>query len=344
MTRLGILADAHLGYFHGTKTANGVNVRELDVANSFQAAVENLVNAKVDAILDLGDLADSVRPRKRALRALIRTINSAGVPFHSIDGNHTLTRSKSDIHLYDLLEDQCPNFHGYTEPSEALGGYLVPYGDRETVLEAVSEARGAFLAGHWACTDVPFPGDHLAVEDLPDLPVFLGHYHKRTPAAPEKWLGTGPVYIGATDRYAWGEWDNPTGVAIFDDGKLTFIEHQARLWIDLNATNENYLEVLQGVDIENALVRLTIDATAEEYQTIDQVALRRHLSPALEYQVRRIRTKDALLGDPLTGFAPGVSLEERWKAHVKTAKIPRGIARREVEQIGTEALARQYDI
>ena len=64
-------------------------------------------------------------------------------------------------------------------------------------------------------------GHDISVSDLPEgIPVLLGHFHGRS-CTPEVLSVTPlkagePLYIGATDRKAWGEWQNPTGAAVLD--------------------------------------------------------------------------------------------------------------------------------
>lgn len=340
--KIGVLADAHVGYFHGNRAANGVNIRESDVIRSFQAALENLANEGVEAILDLGDLANTPSPRKRAIAALIRTINEIDLPFYSVNGNHTLVRSQADIHLYELLESQCPKFHGFTEPGEALGGYMIPYGDKDEVVSHLQllPADFSFIAGHWACSDVPYPGDHVPVGELPrEKPVLLGHYHRRSAGvAGNRRPPFLPIYVGSTDKFAWGEWNNPTGAAIFEDGKIRFVDHQTREWVNLTANADNYLEVVRAHEIENAIVRLSIESTSEQYQSLDLVSVRKELAPSLEYQIRRTDLGATDEQEESQALSQVFSIEENWKEHIKTAKIPRGVKRKDVETRGLEAL------
>lgn len=336
--RIGLVADCHVGYQRGTRqTADGVNVREQDVIDSARRAIQNLLDAGVDAIVDAGDLAHVPAPKKRAVKSLIEIINSADpVPFFSVNGNHTLTRSNADIHLYELLESQCFNFKGYTDPTyiEYVGAYVIPYLPSVDIVRALEEmpTETQIVVGHWACDDVPFPGDHVRVRDLPDVPVFLGHYHKR------KAEDYYPVYLGATDRFAWGEWNNPTGAAIFDtDAKsIEFIDHPVREWVDIQATPENYLEGTHYAKIKDAIIRITIDASPEEYQSLDLVRLRKKLSSALEFQVRR-GSSGEVGGTESTGPV-SISLIDSWTKHIASVRLPRGVQRKEVERIGREML------
>src|SRR3712207_3645967 len=119
----------HLGYHRGTKVnKSGVNVREQDVIDAAFAGVRNLLDAGVSAIVDLGDMAHVPAPKKRAVLALIELVSSSGIPWYSANGNHTLQRSSSDIHLYNVLATQCPSFKGYTKPTYVpeIGAALIP--------------------------------------------------------------------------------------------------------------------------------------------------------------------------------------------------------------------------
>ena len=331
--RIGLITDMHLGYSRGNREdAFGVNQREQDIIGSAWAGVSNLHKAGVEAIVDLGDMAHTPHPKKRALMALINMINQSDTPWYSANGNHTLQRTKSDIHLYDVLESLCPNFHGYTAPAfiRDLGFYLIPYGtEAEALGNLPLDTR--FIGGHFACDDVPFPGEHVSVTDLPSgIPTFLGHYHTRKVGT----LWDSPVYIGATDRLAWGEAKNPTGVAILDKDSMAieFIDHPAREWLDLQTTAEGVMDAIRP-DLTGKIVRLTVQATGPEYHSLDIKAIREIARPALEFSIRREGTAEAFSvadhADTQT-----YSLMEAWEQHAKNRKL-----RRPVLETGSRALS-----
>ena len=367
MTRIGILSDPHLGFSRYSKVNDkGVNQREADFYRAFLDAVENLMAADVEAILDLGDLADNAHPKKRALHVLIDAINATGLPWYSVNGNHTLVRHSTDIHLYDILERYCKRFTGIRGPLfiESLDALLIPYGNSDEIsggLALADDLEPAFIGGHFACNDVLPDGHDIKKSDLPeDIPTLLGHFHGRMIEAGvtckcvnDGWyahdhsefrVGSmfvhSPVYIGATERKAWGEATNPTGVAIYDTDKsqLQFIDHKTRDWLDLTADPTTYQDVLaeamQGRD-DQPIVRLTIAATKEEYRVIDEVALQRIGEGALDLLVRRLPTdvERAVADEPVE-----FSIASDWRSHVQGASIPRGVNRGAVEQTGIDAL------
>jgi hypothetical protein len=341
--RIGLIADIHAGYHRGTRLdSEGVNQREADTYKSAGQGIKNLIYAGVDVIVDLGDLAHVPAPKKRAISFLIKTIKEAEVPFYSVNGNHTLQRTASDVHLYDLISEYASNFRGYTEPffNSDLQGMFIPYGTADQIRQALADTHPdtAFIAGHWAANDVPFPGDHVNVEDLPrGIPIFLGHYHTRW-VSPQHFLFATPTYIGATERFAWGEANNPTGVAIWDTetNALEFVDHEARRWMDIVVTPDDYLEDSHYDQIEGAISRVTIKGTAAEYSAMDLVALRKKVSPSLEYQIRRYIKDDP---ERTVARTASLSLSAGWNAHIKKAKLPKGVTKKEVERIGLEALA-----
>lgn len=357
--RLGILTDIHAGFHRYTKTNDkGVNVREADFYRAATDAVENLVGAGAEAIVDLGDLADTPHPRKRAVAFLIDLINGAGVPWYSVDGNHTKVRMSGDWHLYEFLEKHCRKFHGYREASWVgpIGAVLIPYGTSEEInlaLQSSADQEPDWIGGHFACDDVLPDGADVSTSDLPEgCPVFLGHYHGRSVpfpaingrAASLKTLGaTGPpVYIGATERKAWGESQNPTGAAVYDtDSKvLTFIDHKVRDWIDLSATPEDYLDVVSDAIAgreDQPLMRLTIAATREEYRNVDELQAHRIAQAALDLQIRRLPTEEEQAAVPEE--PPQFSLGDDWRSHLAAASIPDRVDRSEVERVGVDALS-----
>lgn len=338
--RIGIISDIHFSYSHGNKVAaSGVNQRESDVYYAAFEAAMNLIDAEVEAVVDLGDMAHVPTPKKRALLSLIDLLKFIGIPYYSANGNHTLQRLSTDMHLYEVLSTFRKNFHGFVKPGMTpFGGYLIPYGNEEQIKRAIDDmpSDAVFIGGHWAAEDVPFPGSHIKLADLPNIPVFLGHYHTRKVNDDPF---SGPVYVGATERYAWGEWQNPTGIAIFDTEtkSLEFIDHETREWVDIVADPENYLEDSLYEGINDKIARLTIYCSPAQYNSLDLVAVKKKLSNSLEYQLRRGANKKEERSQ--ANGSGTFSLITGWQKHIASARIPRGISKKKVEEIGVAALS-----
>lgn len=342
--KIGLLSDPHAGYSRGTKEIDNVNVREQDVLNALSLGIHNLSSAGVDVILSLGDDFHVPHPRKRALLHTIQLINEINIPYYAVMGNHTLTRTRSDINVYDVLEAMCPRFHGYVEPTLTdFSAYLIPYGTEAEALQNVpSDAK--FIAGHFAAEGVPWPGEHTPLSAFPkDIHVFLGHYHTRQinlKIVDKKTMANtgwdGPVYIGATERFAWGEARNPTGVAIYEDyGSLTFIEHETREWVDVTSVGDQILTDLRGIDLEGKIVRVNVDATPSEYHGLDIKAVRDVARGSLEFQIRRMGSTEAFTPD--TQDTMTYSLLDQWSKHTQTLKPAE--MRKKVHELGSKALA-----
>src|SRR5207247_648441 len=73
--KLAHLADLHLGFRqYDRQTARGGNQREVDVADAFRRAVDDLVAQRPDLILLAGDIFHSVRPTNPAILFLFREL------------------------------------------------------------------------------------------------------------------------------------------------------------------------------------------------------------------------------------------------------------------------------
>ena len=343
--KIGFIADAHLGYTRTRKLNEyGVNVREQDVYDAALLAMDNLLDNKVDVIVDLGDLADTPSPKKRTVSRLVTLIGEAnyrGVPFYSIEGNHTLTRSNTDIPLLQLLAGLCEDFYPILEPAfiEELGMLAIPYGSAESArrgLSLLDKHDVKFIGGHWAASDVPFSGDHILVSELPyQIPTFLGHFHNRTYEEDRN-----PIYVGATERFAWGQHNNPTGICIYDTDtqEIKFIDHPVREWLDLRATADDYLDVLD-TDLEDKIVRLKVDADPLTFNRLDRNLAYKKAQAAIEFTFTRDNISDNTPATVLNRQTNEVvRLEESWKDFMqRQGDIPTKI-KKSIEERGLRLL------
>jgi DNA repair exonuclease SbcCD nuclease subunit len=338
--KIGLISDIHFGFHHGNKVnEQGVNVREQDFIDAGNAALSNLVSRGVDVIVDGGDMAQVPAPKKRAISALIDHVRGVDpLRYLSADGNHTSLKSTSDIHLYDILSQECPNFVGTRLPmvtEEGIG--LVPHDyDPEIVkryIEHVVAQDPILIVGHFAAHKAFDRQGYVDESFLPaDIPVWLGHYHRHVESQ------SGQInYIGSTEHTAWDQWDYPTGATILDTdtGQVEYIEHPHRRHVDLVADTTNYVDVFEGQDLENAIVRLTITATPQEWNALDTKITKRMAveGGALEYTQRRAKDKDAETVD--LAATDSESIVDGWKRHVAGSDTP---LREEVEKRGIEVL------
>ena len=339
--RYGLISDIHFGFHSGSRVNDdGVNIREQDHYDAAFAAVDALKQEDVDVILDCGDMAEVPAPRKRAILNLIELVRFAGVPFYSVDGNHTSLKSSSDIHIYEFISSECPNFHGYRGPSydKTTRVSFVPHSyDNEEIKKFIKEAmrhETKLVIGHWAADDIPFVGQ-VARSDLPTgVPILLGHYHNFRATRDHS-----PTYVGATEKTAWDQWDYPTGCAIYDDesGEYTRIEIPTRQWVNVESDADGAIDLLTSTDITEKIARLTVFATPAEYNVVNQVAARAYAKEmnAVQFTMRRANAEQKQ--DIVYTEAPTHTLEEGWKTFVSANK-PSGASANRVIEIGLEAL------
>jgi len=110
--KLAHLADLHLGFRQfDRQTAKGANQREVDVAEVFKRAVDDLLEQKPELIVIAGDLFHSVRPTNAAILYCFRHLQRLrtglpNTPIVVIAGEHDTPRSTetgSILRLYEAL-------------------------------------------------------------------------------------------------------------------------------------------------------------------------------------------------------------------------------------------------
>jgi DNA repair exonuclease SbcCD nuclease subunit len=110
--KLAHLADLHLGFRQfDRQTAKGANQREVDVAEAFRRAVDDILEQKPELIVIAGDLFHSVRPTNAAILYCFRQLQRlrTGLPYSPIvvvAGEHDTPRSTetgSILRLYEAL-------------------------------------------------------------------------------------------------------------------------------------------------------------------------------------------------------------------------------------------------
>ena len=338
--KIGLTSDMHFGYTHGSKVNEaGVNVREQDFYDAAFLGLHSLLSRGVDIIVDGGDIAHVPAPKKRAISNLINLINQAEIPFYSVDGNHTSLKSSSDIHLYDILNQECKNFHGFIGHGITHHGIaMVPHAyDPNITMSRIEEVMKIgdpiMLVGHFAATDIVYDNARVPFEFLPaDIPVFLGHYHRHT-----EQVRPLPTYIGSTEHTAWDQWNYPTGVSIYDTsaGTLEYITHHSRKFVNLLATDENYLDIFDEEDLTDAVVRLTIETGREKYGTLNLRETKRKAQAAGALSFHYRRAKDKKDETNRVEAQEVTSLTESWNTFVDDISVD---DRDRVRELGIEAL------
>jgi DNA repair protein SbcD/Mre11 len=242
---LAHLADLHLGFraYHRVN-ANGINVREADVAGAFRQAVDRVVALRPELVLVAGDVFHTVRPSNAAIAVAFRQFSSLserlpGVPVVIIAGNHDSPRSVDTGHILALFSE-IPGVVVVTDEArpiylEALDTSVLclphnalarPDGEGIPALEPGPAAGTNLLMLHGTVGGSAAEGrlryvsefGGVTVDDTAIGPdrwdyVALGHYHLLTELAPNMWYAGG---IERTSTNIWMEAEGPKGFLTYD--------------------------------------------------------------------------------------------------------------------------------
>ncbi len=110
--KLAHLADLHLGFRQfDRQTPRGTNQREVDIAEAFRRAVDDMLEQKPELIVIAGDIFHSVRPTNAAILFFFRELHRLrsglpATPVVAIAGEHDTPRSTETgtiLRLYEAL-------------------------------------------------------------------------------------------------------------------------------------------------------------------------------------------------------------------------------------------------
>lgn len=226
--KLAHLADLHLGFrqYH-RQTPNGLNQREADVAAATRRAVDQVIQARPDAVVVAGDLFHSVRPTNPAILFAFQQLHRLrealpDAPIIIIAGNHDTPRSVetgSILTLFDSLgadvvTDQARRL---AYPRLGLSVLAVPHNallaPARPALEPAGDEPHQVLTLHGEVEGI-FPTDRSGLEyggavvTQADVArggwsyAALGHYHVQREVAPRVWYSGSLDYVSPNP---WGE-------------------------------------------------------------------------------------------------------------------------------------------
>ena len=102
-------SDTHLGYNDlDILDENNINQREADFYDAFRQVVEQIKTIKPDYIIHTGDLFHRASPSNRAITFALeqfKIINSFGIPFILIAGNHSTPRTNLSSPILKIFEN-----------------------------------------------------------------------------------------------------------------------------------------------------------------------------------------------------------------------------------------------
>jgi DNA repair protein SbcD/Mre11 len=368
--RVAAPGDAHLGraYHSVTDPETGVNQRERDFEDSFEAAVELALAQEPEALVWLGDVFDHPRPTYRsfrvAQRALLR-VREAGLPLVVISDNHDTPRLPGTGSPYSALADAFPEVHFATRLAYErveLPGLVVHCVPQmlavEHTLAALDEAdRSRSLdASNLLLTHPRIPQVEPRYADINEIEVdagllrsdlvLLGHYHVQTKVTPTMW------YAGATDSFSFADDpDRAKGIVVLDTdsgecrhvpltGQRPLVTLETVHAQGLSPDEVEALVLARAADVpDGAVARLYVDGVdPEAYRLLDLEAVREAGSAALV-----LKLEPTFLGAHTEVELPDLSsLASRWERYLGGQDLT-GYDRARVEHLGREYLARAVE-
>ncbi|WP_224268510.1 metallophosphoesterase family protein [Haloprofundus salinisoli] len=285
-TRLLHISDTHLG-----NRQYGSDIRRDDFADAFEKAIEYAVEQDVDAVIHTGDLFDSRDPSLPDLNRcidILQRLETAGIPFYGIVGNH---ERKMDDQYLDLIEKTGAAERLTKHPTQATDE-VVLYGidavtkpawhAEDFQLKAPPEGTFTILCMH-QLLDPPVP-ELFAEHPLDDVlervnvdldAVALGDYHETVGTVE---AGTKVWYAGSTERCAKDEIE-PRTVSLLeiDGGELTRREREldTRDFITIGITfaeddDHSYAEnVIDRHHVEDKVVSVVLNGESTSVTSRD---------------------------------------------------------------------------
>ena len=300
------LSDTHLGVrqLHYTDE-RGRNVREQDIYDAFERAVDRIIELRPSAVVHSGDLFDGFHPSNAAIAVAFdqfKRLHDEHIPTVVIAGNHSTPRVAATDHVFELLKRLGWVHAVHRQPEVVrfvdLAITAIPHcNDRKQLREWITSATpsadrcfnvlaahvgldglghvGASEAGH-----IALPGETLeAVADF--TYIALGHLHRF--GRPR----INAVYAGSLERITWADDARHKGIVEIDlasdplnDGYITLHPVEGRRFVrlpDIDASRpDNLTEAIvaaaQQLDnLDGAVVKLPIrGVSVEVYGAVDR--------------------------------------------------------------------------
>lgn len=318
--RIVHLSDTHLGVrqLHYTNE-HGRNVREQDVYDAFEHAVDKILELRPGAVLHSGDLFEGYHPSAAAMSVALdqfERLHDARIPTVVIAGNHSTPRVAATDHIFGLLNRfGCVHaVHGAPEVIRigALAVTAIPHcNDSEQMYEWLHEAtpqpdaRFNVLVAHLGFSGLGHVGTEAgsielsgeALEAVGDFTyVALGHLHQFDR------VRANAVYAGSLEQVTWAdrskkcivEVDLTVDVAHEPDALvfkhlLPCREHLKVPTVDASRV-ENLTEAVVASagrdDLGGAIAKLSIvNVTVEAYGALDFKRINAAFSGCLHFEL-----------------------------------------------------------
>lgn len=371
------LADLHLGYrSYNRLNENGLNLRELDVIESFRESLRLINDIKPDLIIIAGDVFHKPRPSNLTIFQTIHRLHvfrkHCKAPIIIVSGNHESVKSLESGNVLSILEKTIENLFiidGTIKELEFKDLQVlfvgVPYNAlpelKIKTLTPDKNYKYNVLSMHCSYDSVKCPelSKHSS-EELIDSEkingkewdyVALGHYHKFTE------LEENTYYSGAIERTSsnvWQEAKDPKGFIEYnlESKEIKFHKLETpRQVFDIKRINADTLtaeeinqkieeEVAKIKDFENSIVRITlenIDPLA--IRNLNYAKIREYRKKAVHFMLNLIK-KDVSLTFDKEGnpIDKRKNLHEALEEELKIFELAQGLNQEKFNSLAKEYL------
>lgn len=314
------LSDTHLGarqLHHANE--RGRNVREQDVYDAFEQAVDKILELHPGAVVHSGDLFEGYHPSTAALGVALdqfARLHEAEIPTVVIAGNHSTPRVAATDHIFGLL-NRFGCVHAVCEAPEVirigeLAVAAIPHcNDSEQMHTWLCEAtpqldaRFNVLVAHLGFSGLGHIGTEAgsielsgeALEAVGDFTyIALGHLHQFDR------VRVNAVYAGSLEQLTWVDRAKKCIVEVdltvdpVEDPDALLVKHflrcrQHRKLPDVDASQvDNLTEAIVAAaerdDLDGAIAKLPIvNVTVEAYGAIDLRQVNAAFSGCLHFEL-----------------------------------------------------------
>ncbi len=365
--KIAHFSDTHLGYSRYARTdARGLNQRMVDVVETFQKVLDDIVASEADIVIHAGDFFDSIRPPNIAIIAAYKRLvkfqrQREGKPLIIIAGNHDSPKSvgigniltifgeheQSDYSIPGVYVVES-NARRLTLPDFGFEALTLPWGGETVPFEIEPENRKnvCVLIAHGIEQSLGIAGATLSYSRMNRERwnyIALGDFHIRRNVVDNVW------YCGSTEYTSTNFWDEveSKGWLLFDSAAAEPIIRQVEPVRSVFTMDAVDAAGLSGSEIGDQLIRnahwdaSTLPMVKQVVFNCDVIA--RSEIPA---EVRNELNSRALIYD-LKVFLPpkaggrdettserGATLHEDWTAFAEERQLALGVDRKEFVETG----------
>jgi len=336
-------SDTHLGYNDlDILDENNINQREADFYDAFRQVVEQIKTIKPDYIIHTGDLFHRASPSNRAITFALeqfKIINSLGIPFILIAGNHSTPRTNLSSPILKIFENFDNIYVSYNQEYkkiefENIVFHTLPHMNDETKAlaqielceENIDDTKKNIMMLHCSVGasylmeefgEWVYPTSKEYIFEKMDY-VALGHWH-----------GFGKVgkhenvfYSGSTERTSLNDKRNSKGfieLHLEDELNVEYKEIEIRAFktFEIDCSDyDNSIKALDTNDIKDSIVEVKLtNLTAMQSIEITASEIKDLFKAALSVTVKREFKKSG--DDTQLSDIEAISLEDFFLDHMK---------------------------